>query len=101
MTMKKTNEIAESPNLEPLWNGHNEDYGFKEESYVLTMTLTGEVMGTGISEEHALSKIQKMFYSQLGASEIIGLFVKVNEGDIGIAFKAKHFPREDWMDDEF
>ena len=58
-------------NLEPLWNRHNKDYGFEEESYVLTIKLVGTVMGTGISEEHALSKIQKMFYSQLGASEIL------------------------------
>ncbi len=89
--------MTKETNVEPLWNGHNEDYGFKEESYVLTITLTGEVVGTGITEEHALSKIQKMFYSQLGASEIIDLFVKVNESEVGISFKAKPFPHEDWM----
>ena len=89
--------MPKETNVEPLWNGHNEDYGFKEESYVLTITLTGEVVGTGITEEHALSKIQKMFYSQLGASEIIDLFVKVNESEVGISFKAKPFPHEDWM----
>ena len=83
--------MTKETNVEPLWNGHNEDYGFKEESYVLTITLTGEVVGTGITEEHALSKIQKMFYSQLGASEIIDLFVKVNESEVGISFKAKLF----------
>ena len=89
--------MTKETNVEPLWNGHNEDYGFKEESYVLTITLTGEVVGTGITEEHALSKIQKMFYSQLGASEIIDLFVKVNESEVGISFKAKPLPHEDWM----
>jgi len=89
--------MTKETNVEPLWNGHNEDYGFKEESYVLTITLTGEVVGTGITEEHALSKIQKMFYSQLGASEIIDLFVKVNESEVGVSFKAKPFPHEDWM----
>ena len=89
--------MTKETNVEPLWNGHNEDYGFKEESYVLTITLTGEVVGTGITEEHALSKIQKMFYSQLGASEIIDLFVKVNESEVGISFKAKPFPHDDWM----
>ena len=93
--------MSKETNLEPLWNRHNKDYGFEEESYVLTIKLVGTVMGTGISEEHALSKIQKMFYSQLGGRDIIDLFVKVNEGDIGIDFKAKHFPREDWMDDEY
>ena len=87
-------------NLEPLWNRHNKDYGFEEESYVLTIKLVGTVMGTGISEEHALSKIQKMFYSQLGGRDIIDLFTKLNESEVGISFEAKHFPHEDWMDDE-
>ena len=92
--------MTKETNLEPLWNRHNKDYGFEEESYVLTIKLVGTVMGTGISEEHALSKIQKMFYSQLGGRDIIDLFTKLNESEVGISFEAKHFPHEDWMDDE-
>ena len=92
--------MSKETNLEPLWNRHNKDYGFEEESYVLTIKLVGTVMGTGISEEHALSKIQKMFYSQLGGRDIIVLFTKLNESEVGISFEAKHFPHEDWMDDE-
>ena len=92
--------MSKETNLEPLWNRHNKDYGFEEESYVLTIKLVGTVMGTGISEEHALSKIQKMFYSQLGGRDIIDLFTKLNESEVGISFEAKHFPHVDWMDDE-
>ena len=92
--------MSKETNLEPLWNRHNKDYGFEEESYVLTIKLVRTVMGTGISEEHALSKIQKMFYSQLGGRDIIDLFTKLNESEVGISFEAKHFPHEDWMDDE-
>jgi hypothetical protein len=92
--------MNKEPNLEPLWNYGDDEYGFDELSYNLTITLSGEFMSTGISEEHVISKIQKILYSKRGGSDIIDWFVKEMVSEVGISFKAEQLPTEEWEDDD-